>query len=143
MGDSTLWWIVAGFFVSLELLTGSFYLLMLALGAGAAAMAAMAGASQSHQLILAAVVGGGAVYLWHRRLLQRGVLGIADYTTSSLGNLDVGEQVTVAQWGTDGTTHVHYRGSEWKARYHGAHVPAAGLHRIRAVESSYLVLERV
>ena len=143
MGDSTLWWIVAGFFVSLELLTGSFYLLMLALGAGAAAMAAMAGASQSQQLILAAVVGGGAVYLWHRRLLQRGVLGIADYTTSSLGNLDVGEQVTVAQWGTDGTTHVHYRGSEWKARYHGAHVPAAGRHRIRAVESSYLVLERV
>ena len=143
MSDSTLWWIVAGFFVSLELLTGSFYLLMLALGASAAAVAAMGGLGQAHQLILAALVGGGAVYLWHRRLLQRGVLGSADYNASGLGSLDVGEQVTVSQWGTDGTTHVHYRGSEWKARYHGAHVPSAGLHRIRAIESNYLVLERV
>ncbi len=143
MGESTLWWIVAGFFVSLELLTGSFYLLMLALGAGAAAIAAMSGANQSHQLILAAVVGGGAVYLWHRRLLRRGMLGVEDYTSTGLGSLDVGEQVTVSHWGSDGTTQVHYRGSEWKARYHGAHVPAAGLHRIRAIESNYLVLERV
>lgn len=143
MGESTLWWIVAGFFVSLELLTGSFYLLMLALGAAAAAIAATMGVSQAHQLILAAIVGGGAVYLWHRRLLQRGMLGVEDYTSTGLGSLDVGEQVTVAQWGADGTTQVHYRGSEWKARYHGAHVPSAGLHRIRAVESNYLVLEKV
>ena len=75
-------------------------------------------------MILAAVVGGGAVYLWHRRLLQRGMLGVEDYTSTGLGSLDVGEQVSVSQWGADGTTHVHYRGSEWKARYHGAHVPA-------------------
>ena len=143
MGESTLWWIVAGFFVSLELLTGSFYLLMLALGAGAAAIAAMSGASQPHQLILAAVVGGGAVYLWHWRLLQRGMLGVEDYTSTGLGSLDVGEQVTVSHWGADGTTQVHYRGSEWKARYHGAHVPAAGLHRIRAIESNHLVLEKI
>jgi len=143
MSDSTLWWIVAGFFVSLELLTGSFYLLMLALGAGAAAVAAMAGVSQPNQLILAAVMGGGAVYLWHRRLLQRGMLGVEDYTTTGLGSLDVGEQVSVAKWHPDGTTHVHYRGSEWKARYHGAHVPSAGPHRIRAIESNYLVLERI
>ena len=71
------------------------------------------------------------------------LLGVEDYTTTSLGNLDVGEQVTVAQWRPDGTTQVHYRGSEWTARYHGAHVPAAGLHRIRAIESNYLVLEKV
>ncbi len=143
MSDSTLWWIVAGFFVSLELLTGSFYLLMLALGASAAALAAMMGASQSAQLVAAATVGSAAVYLWHRRLLQRGMLGVEDYTTTGLGSLDVGEQVSVSQWGADGTTHVHYRGSEWKARYHGAHVPSAGLHRIRAIESNYLVLEKV
>ena len=142
MVDSTLWWIVAGFFVSLELLTGSFYLLMLALGAAAAAIAATLGAPQSYQLVLAAVVGGGAVYAWHRRLLQRGMLGVEDYTTTGLGSLDVGEHVTVDRWLPDGTAQVHYRGSEWQARYHGAHVPAAGRHRIRAIESNYLVLER-
>jgi len=143
MGESTLWWIVAGFFVSLELLTGSFYLLMLALGASAAALAATLGVSQPGQLILAAVVGGGAVYGWHRRLLRRGAIGVEDYTTTGLGSLDVGERVSVTRWEADGTTHVHYRGSEWKARYHGAHVPAAGVHRIRAIESNHLVLERI
>jgi membrane protein implicated in regulation of membrane protease activity len=143
MVDSTLWWIVAGVLVSLELLTGSFYLLMLALGASSAALAATVGASQYSQLIVAAVVGGGTVYLWHRRLLRRGMLGVEDYTSNGLGSLDVGEQVSVSQWESDGTTRVHYRGSEWKARYHGTHVPTAGLHRICAIESNHLVLEKV
>jgi len=143
MSESTLWWIVAGFFVSLELLTGSFYLLMLALGAAAAAMSAFLGAHQAAQLIVAAVVGGVAVYLWHRKLLRRGMLGMEDYTTTGLGSLDVGEHVTVSKWHPDGTARVHYRGSDWMARYHGAHVPSSGPHRIRAIESNYLVLERL
>ena len=33
MEQSTLWWLAAGIVVAAELLTGSFYLLMLALGA--------------------------------------------------------------------------------------------------------------
>ena len=143
MSESTLWWIVAGFFVSMELLTGSFYLLMLGLGAAVAAAGAMAGANQTVQFALAALVGGGAVYLWHRKLLRRGMLGVDDYTSTGLGSLDVGERVTVTQWLPDGTARVHYRGSDWTARYHGAHVPASGPHRIRAVESNYLVLERL
>ena len=142
MSDSTLWWIVAGLFVSLELLTGSFYLLMLALGAASAAVAATLGASQANQLVMAAVVGGGTVYLWHRRLLRRGMLGVEDYTTTGLGSLDVGEQVHVENWHTDGTTQVQYRGSQWQARYHGPHVPCPGAHRIRAIESNHLVLEK-
>lgn len=43
MSESTLWWIVAGFIVSLELLTGSFYLLMLAAGAATGAVVATLG----------------------------------------------------------------------------------------------------
>lgn len=143
MNEATLWWIVAGFFVSLELLTRSLYLLMLALGAAAAAVGATFAAPQSTQLMLAAAVGGCGVWLWHRRLLKRGMLGVEDYTTTGLGTLDLGEHVTVSQWRPDGTTQVHYRGSEWMARYHGAHVPASGPHRIRAIESNYLVLERL
>lgn len=143
MSESTLWWIVAGFFVSLELLTGSFYLLMLALGAATAAAIATLGGDQAAQMVCAALVGGGAVYLWHRKLLRRGMLPVDDYTSTGLGSLDVGEQVTVSNWHPDGTARVHYRGSDWMARYHGAHVPASGPHRIRAIESNYLVLERL
>ena len=143
MSESTLWWIVAGFFVSLELLTGSFYLLMLALGAFAAAVIATLGGDHATQVATSALVGGGAVYLWHRKLLRRGMLPVDDYTSTGLGSLDVGEHVTVSNWHPDGTARVHYRGSDWMARYHGAHVPASGPHRIRAIESNYLVLERL
>ncbi|NBW48225.1 MAG: NfeD family protein, partial [Betaproteobacteria bacterium] len=38
---SNFWWIVAGVLVAIELATGTFYLLMLALGAVAAAVAQM------------------------------------------------------------------------------------------------------
>ena len=43
MSESTLWWLLAGAAVGLELVTGTFYLLMIALGLGAAAMAAHLG----------------------------------------------------------------------------------------------------
>ncbi len=42
MDDSTLWWLLTGALVALELITGTFYLLMLAIGAAAAALAAHA-----------------------------------------------------------------------------------------------------
>ncbi|MCE2782848.1 NfeD family protein [Limnohabitans sp.] len=70
MGDSTMWWVLAGVLVALELLTGTFYLLMLGLGAVAAALVAMADHGLSTQLVAAAMVGGlGAVLLgqWRKR----------------------------------------------------------------------------
>ena len=62
---STLWWVLAGVLVIAELLTGTFYLLMLALGSVAAAVAAHAGATGSGQFVAAALVGGGATAVWH------------------------------------------------------------------------------
>src|SRR4051794_34211163 len=69
MADSTLWWLLAGAAVAVELLTGTFYLLMLAIGLVAGALAAYSGADQTIQLVVAALVGGGAVIAWH---LKRG-----------------------------------------------------------------------
>mgnify|MGYP006147005675 CR=1 FL=1 len=57
MADSTLWWLLAGAVVALELFTGTFYLLMLALGMAAGALAAHAGAGLAVQLVVAAGVG--------------------------------------------------------------------------------------
>lgn len=53
---ATWWWIVAGALVAAELATGTFYLLMLALGAAAAALGAHAGLSGSLQIVTAALV---------------------------------------------------------------------------------------
>ena len=69
MSESTIWWLLAGAAVGIELVTGTFYLLMLAIGLGAAALAAHLGLPLTWQLVTAAVVVGGAVVLF------RGVRG--------------------------------------------------------------------
>ncbi|MES6050819.1 hypothetical protein U6S05_12095, partial [Cutibacterium acnes] len=66
MADSTVWWLLAGVAVAAELTSGTFFLLMLALGAAAGALAAHAGLGLSGQLVTAALVGGGAVAVWMR-----------------------------------------------------------------------------
>ena len=65
MSESTIWWLLAGAAVGIELVTGTFYLLMLAIGLAAAALAAHLGLPLTGQLVAAAVLGGGAVVLWH------------------------------------------------------------------------------
>ena len=62
MADSTLWWLLAGSAIALELFTGTFYLLMLALGAAAAALTAHLGFGGAAQMVAAAIVGGAGWY---------------------------------------------------------------------------------
>ena len=64
MAQTTIWWVLAGAVIALELLSGTFYLLMLSLGLVGAAIAAHLGASMPIQLVVAAVVGGGSVLAW-------------------------------------------------------------------------------
>ncbi len=143
MQSSTVWWLVAAFLFSLEVLSGSCYLLFLSLGAVAAATGAGLGLSHVDQMMLATVMGGGLVMLWHRHLLRRGVIDIDGQKTTGLGDLDVGEQVSVHTWNADGTARVHYRGDQWHAMHHGPHLPRAGVHRIHSVEDTHLVLEPI
>ena len=140
LNAATLWWIAAGALVAVELATGTFYLLMLALGAAAAALVAQLGLSMTWQMLAAAVVGGAAVALWHRRRAQRpGVPSAANPDV----NLDIGQTVQVERWEADGHAIVKYRGADWRARYQGgAATPPAGRYTIRAVEGSCLVLDR-
>jgi membrane protein implicated in regulation of membrane protease activity len=141
MAETTLWWLLAGAAVAVELITGTFYLLMLAIGMGAAALAAHAGASLPIQLVVAAVMGGGAVAGWHlvRRRRHAGAAGDEDTNM----NLDAGEPVHVDAWSADHTATVRYRGTVWTA------VPADGMpqgvgpHRVRAVDGARLVVEKI
>lgn len=70
MSDTVMWWVLAAILVALELSTGTFYLLLLAAGAAAGAVAAMFGLEFSVQLVFAAIVGGmGCLLLarWRRQ----------------------------------------------------------------------------
>jgi membrane protein implicated in regulation of membrane protease activity len=143
MNEATLWWIAAGVIVGLELLTGTFYLLMLALGAAAAALCAQLGGAQSSQVLTAGIVGGAAVLGWHlKRQRDKDKAQSAGQANPDL-HLDLGQTVEVPQWSDDGRTRVNYRGAQWDARHHGHGPTRPGPHRIKAVEGNSLVLEKI
>lgn len=137
----TLWWLVATGLLLAELLTGTFYLLMLALGAAAGALAAHAGLGASAQMLSAAVAGTAAV-MWGHHWRRRRLAASAAEADPTL-NLDIGSPVQVSEWRADGTARVHHRGSTWDARLAGPGPAEPGTHLIRAVHANQLVLERV
>jgi len=129
------WWVAAGIAVAAELGTGTFYLLMIALGLAAGAVAAQLGSAPAYQLLAAAAIGGGATALWHWRRISRPPSGPAGRF-----DLDVGQHVRVDAWARDRTTQVSYRGSTWSARLQPGARPAPGEHVVAAIEGNWLVL---
>ncbi len=134
----TFWWVAAGIAVAVELATGTFYLLMIALGLAAGAVAALFGAGVSAQVIAAALVGGGATAAWHWHRYRQPQSAPARENRDV--NLDIGERVSVAAWGADRTARVPYRGSVWTARLQPGAPAVTGEHHVVAVEGNWLVL---
>jgi membrane protein implicated in regulation of membrane protease activity len=132
------WWVVAGLLVAAELATSTFYLLMLALGACAGALAAHAGLALNLQIIAAALFGGGATALWHFKRMRAPRSAPAEANPDV--NLDIGQRVHVEAWNPDGTAQVQYRGARWQAEFGGTGSPTPGEHTIVAVQGSRLVL---
>ena len=137
--SATLWWIATGALIAIELATGTFYLLMLALGAAAGALAAHAGASTSLQVTLAALAGSCTTGFWHWRNRHRRA-DAPDANANRDVNLDVGESVDVGNWDDQGRAQVNYRGSQWRARFVGDGTPGPGPHRIAALRGNMLEL---
>lgn len=148
METTTIWWLLAGAAVGLELLSGTFYLLMFALGLAAGAIAAHVGLSQPLQIVVAAAVGGGAVLYWHLRQSKLKALEGASAQSNHNVHLDIGSSVEVAVWSASGTAQVMHRGAQWAARHRQSGLQGdghfeAGLHRISAVEGNTLVLVKI
>jgi membrane protein implicated in regulation of membrane protease activity len=141
MAESNIWWLLAGAAVAVELVTGTFYLLMLAVGFVAAALAAHLGYSTAVQLVTAAVVGGGAVTAWH--MLRGKKLPGAPAQFNQDVNMDIGQTVQVHSWHADGTANVKYRGAVWTAELLHGSGGGAGTYRIMQVVGSRLMLEKI
>ncbi len=137
MDNPTLWLLLAGGLVIAELLTGTFYLLMLSLGAAAAALMAYADGSLTWQFVTAAIVGGGAAVLWHLKK------PLSNDAQDSNVHLDIGETVTVDAWDAQGHTQVKHRGAQWAAMCSPGKTPETGLHRIIEMQGNCLVLEKI
>jgi membrane protein implicated in regulation of membrane protease activity len=141
MEESTLWWLLAGVAVAAELLTGTFYLLMLAVGLAAGALAAHAGGSVPTQLVVAAIVGGGAVAAWH--LVRRKSPPAAQASANRDVNLDVGETVYVESWRPDGTATVKYRGAQWTVTSATGEPEGTGAYMVREVVGNRLIVQKI
>ena len=133
---STLWWLATGALVAAELATGTFYLLMLAVGAAAGALAAHAGLGSTAQVVVAALVGGGTTAGWHVRRKRRPASLPAQSNRDV--NLDIGQQLHVNAWGADGSARAQYRGAAWAVRYAGSGTPVPGVFVIVALQGSEL-----
>lgn len=141
MAESTIWWLLAGTAIGIELATGTFYLLMLATGLAAAAIAAHSGASTTVQIVIAAVVGAGAVLVW-RAYKQTKPTALPANANRDV-NLDIGETVQVNAWNPDGTTTVMYRGANWAVSSVAGDVRTSGPHRVVEVVGSRLIVQKL
>lgn len=127
-----LWAVIGIVLIIVEMLTGTFYLLVLGIAALAAAAAAWLGQSfwvQAVTIVAVAVVGVIAV----KR--NRGAGSVASRQT-----LDVGQSVTLDTWisESDGLARVNYRDAQWEAQVIGERKPGSTVFYIHAVDGNTL-----
>jgi len=131
-----LWLALAGALTILELFSGTFYLLMIALGMLAGALAALAGAPEALQFLVAAAVGAAATALLRRKRPRR-----KDATHDPNINLDIGQTLDVAHWqASHNTARVMYRGALWDVDLAPGAVARPGRFIIREVRGSRLIV---
>ena len=145
METTTIWWLLAGSLIALELVTGTFYLLMLAMGMVAGAIAAHLGLNTGTQVVTASILSGCTVGAWHRLGAQK---KIERLESNQNVHLDVGSTVEVSAWSALGATSVVHRGASWSARHSqsglaDSNLFKAGWHRIVAVDGNTLVLAQI
>jgi membrane protein implicated in regulation of membrane protease activity len=131
------WLVGAGILVIAELFTGTFYLLMIAIGLAFGGIAALLGASGPVQTLTAAAVGLVATSILHRSPFGRPAKRSPSRDRNV--NLDIGARVTVPAW-QDGRARVMYRGALWDVELGPGALPEAGEYRIVEVQGSRLIV---
>ena len=132
--DSALAWLVAGIvLIVVELVSGTFYLLVLGVAAVVAAGVAYAGGGFLTQVIVAGLIAVAGV-LWIRGRKRA-------MTTPAMPPLDVGQPVTLDSWinRDDRLARVKYRDALWDAIVEGEFRGETGeVFYIRAVAGNTL-----
>ena len=137
MSDWMGWLVAAGVLVVLELFSGTFYLLMIAAGLAAGALAALAGVGVEVQMIVAAVVGVVATTMLHRSRFGHRQRGNAARDPNV--NIDIGQRLEVQHW-HDGHARVKYRGALWDVELGPGAQAQPGTFKIVEVQGSRLIV---
>ncbi|HUN69868.1 MAG TPA: hypothetical protein VMU46_13795 [Burkholderiales bacterium] len=120
MEEDLAWAVIGLVLVIVELLTGTFYLLVLGVAAFGAALAAYLGQAFPVQAIVGtaiAAVGCYGVHLYHARSATR-----------KMAQVDAGLPASFESWVDKGArlARVRYRGTQWDALVEGDALPEAG-----------------
>lgn len=128
MDHAIVWAVIGLVLVIVELMTGTFYLLMLGIAAFGAAVAAWLGLEFSAQSIVAVLVSAIGCYGVH---VYR-----ARNRAEQMAPLDAGMPARFEAWLDAGArlARVHYRGASWEARVEGGEAiePGATLYVVAA-----------
>jgi membrane protein implicated in regulation of membrane protease activity len=131
------WFGIAALFLLVEMATGTFYLLLVALGFIASGTAAYAGLSLIWQIISGLAVSLVGLVVLHRYRQAKGHV-----PTQSDPDVvqDIGQSVIVDAWDENGQVSVFYRGANWSARIDADQLVQPGEHYIQAVQGLTLIL---
>ncbi|MFP5393335.1 MAG: NfeD family protein [Gammaproteobacteria bacterium] len=140
MDDWMMWMAACAALVIVELFTGTFYILMIAIGLAAGALAAFGQMKGPAQILIAAVVGVVATGLLHRS--RFGAPSRRNAATDPNVNLDIGQRVDVGVW-AEGKARVMYRGAPWDVELAPGATAQAGSYRIVEVLGSRLIVTNV
>lgn len=141
MMDWAIWFVLTGLVIVAELFSGTFYLLMIAIGLLAGGVVALLGGSLEWQLLAAAAVGFIATGLLRRSRFGKLKKNIASRDPNVL--LDIGQSVRVDHWNTEdgiSVARVPYRGADWDVELEAGNAPVAGHFVIREIRGSRLIV---
>lgn len=143
MSSHWIWLILCIAVVTAEVLTGTIYLLMIALGLAAGALAAWLGADSGVQIMAAAVLAGMGCLGVKR--FKDGLPKAPATERNANVHLDVGNLITVDAWQGRHAT-VSYRGAQWQADLDetlATEAAVAGPCEVVAVHGNRLMLKPV
>jgi membrane protein implicated in regulation of membrane protease activity len=131
------WWFVLGFgLVVAELMTGTFYLLVIAIALACAGVAAFVGAPLAAQLVIAAAIGlGGSIWLRKARFGKVHGRGL-----DPVQNMDIGQVVHIERWAPNRTARAAYRGAQWDVELAPGEAMQAGEFVIRDIQANRLIV---
>lgn len=136
MSNFSLWLVLAGILLIAEITTGTFYLLMVSLGAAVGALMAYLGYGLEIQIAAAAVLAVAGSLLLRNRSINR------SKTDKQHDVLDIGNKLQVTNWDANGRASVQYRGATWAAESIDS-TPVTGLHQIVDVQGNILKVKSV
>jgi membrane protein implicated in regulation of membrane protease activity len=133
MAPYVYWLALALILLGLEMMSGTFYMLVLSIAVALGGVAALAGVGLVWQLALAGIAAVIGILILRRSKITQPAEEKND-------SFDIGQPVKVIAWNEDGSARVHYRGADWDAQPEEVVTSRDVPLYIKAVQGSKLVL---